>query len=171
MAWTSFPTWIVGQVSLASDWNTYVAANMSFLATPPLCKVYRNTALNATASAYTIMPYDTVIVDTVSGFSVGSSLYTVAVAGSYLVALRHGSANAIRCQAATGHNSSVYSAGSDGISSATVVGSTVSDIVSGVSVGDTLEGYYYFGAADAVEVGIAAPGGYQCWMTILKVSN
>lgn len=32
MAWTGFPTWVVGQVSTASDWNTYVAANMAFLA-------------------------------------------------------------------------------------------------------------------------------------------
>jgi hypothetical protein len=32
MAWTAFPTWVVGQVSLASDWNTYVANNGAFLA-------------------------------------------------------------------------------------------------------------------------------------------
>ena len=31
MAWTAFPTWAVGQVSLASDWNTYVANNMQYL--------------------------------------------------------------------------------------------------------------------------------------------
>jgi hypothetical protein len=36
MSWTNFPTWVTGQVSTASDWNTYVAANMQTLATPPL---------------------------------------------------------------------------------------------------------------------------------------
>lgn len=31
MTWTAFPTWVVGQVSTASDWNTYVANNMQFI--------------------------------------------------------------------------------------------------------------------------------------------
>ena len=44
MAWTGpYPTWVVGQVSLASDWNTYVAGNGSWLAVRPAGRLYAAT--------------------------------------------------------------------------------------------------------------------------------
>jgi hypothetical protein len=54
MAWTAFPTWVVGQVSLASDWNTYVAGNMNFLATPPSGRVWGSGGTSVTGSFTTI---------------------------------------------------------------------------------------------------------------------
>ena len=81
MAWTNFPTWTVGQVSTASDWNTYVAANMQTLATPPIMRCYRNGAL--TVANENPAPYDTVNFDSASGYSVSTFKYLTPVAGYY----------------------------------------------------------------------------------------
>lgn len=169
MAWTAFPTWVVGQVSTASDWNTYVAANGNFLATPPIARVYRNSALTATSSANTLMPYDTVSFDSVSGFSVSTHLYTVAVAGTYSLIVGLGwtsVADTTEYVAFTYHN------GAQTNFIEATAGATVNAVAQCQDfivciVGDTLSGQYYISAADAFNVG----GTSGCIMSILKVSN
>ena len=167
MAWTNFPTWTVGQVSTASDWNTYVAANMQTLATPPILRVYRNSAFNYVSSTATIIPYDTVQLDSASGFSVSTHLYTCPVAGSYAVTARHSTAFVgVRIYAAIYHNVSEVSRGWDGQSAGNISAGTVTDTVPSCSAGDTLAGWYYFGAADACQVGTTFT-----YMSIIKESN
>ena len=170
MAWTAFPTWVVGQVSLASDWNTYVANNMQFLATPPFCKVYRQSA--TTGSAANPSPYDTVVADTVSGYSVSTFKYTVAIAGTYQVLTSWnlaGAADGAYLNVSIVHN--VSSAGSNQGTQNGAAGNVQTqclDTVNGCVVGDTLFSFYSGSASLAASVG-GPP--YLCYMTILKVSN
>lgn len=83
MAWTAYPTWVVGQVSTASDWNTYVANNVSFLATPPMFRVYRNASLTLTSGVNTKLVFDTVNFDSQTGYGTVSGEYNIEVAGTY----------------------------------------------------------------------------------------
>src|SRR5580658_2053967 len=94
MAWTAPFTYTVSQVLTAGNLNTYLSANMQFLATPPICTVYRATALTLTDATPTTIPYDTVVVDSVSGFDLSTHKYDVQVAGSYLVTASLGVASA-----------------------------------------------------------------------------
>ena len=84
MAWTGpYPTWTVGQVSLASDWNTYVAGNVSFLAAAPAGRMYptNQTVIEAATSQVTSMVQDYAQ----NGVTYASNALTVTVAGIYTV--------------------------------------------------------------------------------------
>lgn len=171
MAWTAFPTWVVGQVSLASDWNTYVANNMSFLATPPMARIYRNTAYTASATnTITLMPYDSVSFDSVSGFSVSTHLYTVAVAGTYLVtsqiywsSVLDGNYMVIFTQ----HNGSLWNELQLTAGGNMNGGPEITDLVGPCIVGDTISSAFEVGSAYACATGPASGTA----MNILKVSN
>lgn len=83
MAWTALPTWVVAQVSLASDWNNYVAANLNFLALPPVMRCWKSAA-DGVASQNPIT-YDVVQFDNYNGYDAFSGyVYTVPVPGTYL---------------------------------------------------------------------------------------
>jgi hypothetical protein len=171
MAWTAFPTWIVGQISLASDWNTYIAANMNFLATPAMWRVYRASALTLTASSQVIFPYDTVLFDSASGFSTSTHQYTVEIAGYYKVSAQMLTSVTTAARSfllSAYHNSAEFSRG---LEYGTDGGNTPACVVGGAIIGlcavsDTLEIYYYATSADAITVGAVAN-----WFTGYKVSN
>jgi|ERR1035437_1226397 hypothetical protein len=174
MAWTAFPTWSVGQVSLASDWNTYVAGNSNFLATPPVLRVYRSGALSTTAALAQLIPYDTVQEDSQLGFNTGTSLYTVKVAGEYLVsaaiAIEFGTdlnyLTAYVYQNPNGTGNVPIEMGACELS-ASGIGLTARAIgLARCSVGDTLSGYYDASAAWTVNGNV-----YATTMRIVKVSN
>ena len=172
MAWTAFPTWVVGQVSTASDWNTYVAANMNFLATPPLLRAWRSTAYTTGTSGATLLPINFVGTDSVSGFNTSTSLYTCQVAGSYLVTggLSIGGATAAdNYELYIYENGGVYSQG-NGTGWAAGNGQlnlTATDIVTGAVAGTTTIALWYLTqTAQAVNVSSATN-----FLSIVKVSN
>jgi hypothetical protein len=174
MAWTAFPTWVAGQVSLASDWNNFVAANMQFLATPPMWRAYLNGAYTLTAGAFTLFPYDTVTIDTVDGFNTTSSEYVVQVAGTYAVA---GSFISSSSAAAHSYIFSLYYNGNESQRGFCGGGDPTSPIDNGAYlpealigpcvVGDQLQMYYYATSADALQVGQS----YLNWFNGCKISN
>ena len=169
MAWTAFPTWVVGQVSTASDWNTYVAANMNFLATPPICRVYRS-ANYGSASSANPCPFDTVEVDSASGYSTGTAKYTVQVAGSYLVVVSWNLASAsdgIYFSTSIVHNGTPVAI-NEGVQNgyAGNVQAIVTDVIPSCAVNDTIWGAY--SCQSSLNT---APGAALCYMTIVKVGN
>jgi hypothetical protein len=94
MTWTAFPTWVVGQVSLASDWNTYVANNMQFLATPPFGHViFASQSISSGASTQASMTSGTV--STGGGVTTSSNNFVVPVAGTYQIMAQAGYAPGI----------------------------------------------------------------------------
>lgn len=130
MAWTAFPTWVVGQVSLASDWNTYVAANMNFLAAPPTGRAYASVAQSLSGTpGWGIIELNN-ITWAANGMSIntGSYVFTVPVPGYYLctgaVAISLDN-NPQLCIAGIGHNSQT-SATAQG-AGLTIRGGTASD--------------------------------------------
>lgn len=172
MAWTAFPTWVVGQVSLASDWNTYVANNMQFLATPPCCSVYRTAALTV-SSAGGVLPFDTVLDDTASGFSLSTHLYTVPVAGRYWCYAQYilgaSFTSGLYAQNAIQHNGSAikiggtpYPASSNAELTAAITGYVV------CVVGDTLGDNFFTNTATPQTLSV---GQANTFMDIVKVSN
>ncbi len=86
MAWTALPTWTVGQVSLASDWNTYVAGNLNFLAQLPtiLCAPTAQT-VTTSGGALGITISATPIVQQGGFTSASTSAITVTLAGVWLL--------------------------------------------------------------------------------------
>jgi hypothetical protein len=171
MAWTAFPTWVAGQVSVASDWNTYVAGNMSFLATPPMWRVYRATAYTLAASTTTVFPYDTVSYDSASGFSTSTHLYTVPVAGTYTMTAQ---LNTTSSTAAHAYFLTIYHNGSEFARGFSYGADTTSPVNNGCfhngslvpcSAADTLN-IDYFGSGDALSI-----AAYSNWFAGYKVSN
>lgn len=85
MSWNGFPTWSVGQVSLASDWNTYVAANMTYLYEKPYIRAYAlSNATNMSESTTTQITLDTVQ-SSGYGFTLSSNNLITPQSGTYIV--------------------------------------------------------------------------------------
>ena len=168
MAWTVFPTWAVGQVSLASDWNTYVAGNMQWLATPPILRAYRLTGMNTIAATGQIIPYDTVQEDTLLGYVVGTSLYTVPVAGEYFCAagITVNAGTDVEYLTAYVTLTGSPAISSDGtFSAATALTAKAVGLVRCI-VGDTLSGTY-----DAQSAWVCIVTSYATALHLVKVSN
>ena len=172
MAWTGFPTWIVGQISTASDWNTYIAANATFLSVPPMWRVYRTAA--STGSSANPAPYDTKTGagawDSTGGYSVSTFKYTVSVAGYYTVIASWGQASVVDggyLNAYIYHNGSVSCIvlGQD-IGAAGNASQSAQELMVCV-VGDTINGGYNASTSLAAEVGQTN----MCWFAGYKVSN
>lgn len=170
MAWTGYPTWAIGQVSTASDWNTYVNANINFLAAPAFAYVYRANAITVTSQ--NPAAYDTVRTDSVGGFNVSTHLYTVAVAGTYVVDVAwsaSGVSDFSWLNLFVRYNGAVWST-YDGCPTGAAggdIGYQYSDMVGPCIVGDTLSGSTNAsGSFAAVDL-----AGFACFMAILKVSN
>jgi hypothetical protein len=168
VSWQAYPTWAVGQVSTASDWNQYIASNVNFLATPPVCRATRNAAWSLTA-ATAIVPYDAAFYDTASGFNASSHLYSAPVVGYYQVWGGYQGTTSSTNQAYNAqvwHNLAVASVGNQTEVPSTSEGFAVYtlDVVQ-CAIGDTL-GIYYFSQG----TGAGATGG-NTYMGVLKVSN
>lgn len=172
MAWTTFPTWVIGQVSTASDWNTYVLGNVTSLAQPPYALVYRNAASTGLSANPT--PYDTILAHDATyptAYNVSTFLYTVPVAGTYFV-----NASWVQTGAPVGgfldvgivYNAGTYS-DSYGINNGTaggVIQNWAMDLVGPCAVNDTLSALYSGGNSLAT-----SPGPQLDFMHITKVSN
>ena len=168
MAWTAFPSFIVGHISSAADWNTYVVANGNFLATPPMARVYRNAA--STGLSANPIVYDTKNFDSANAYATGTGYYTVPVNGNYLVQatwVQLGTADGQVLAAEVFHNG-VMTCENYGCNfgSAGNTGSWCQDLIGPCAVGDTLNGGYVASQSLAVLVGSA-----YTFMWVLKVSN
>ena len=175
MGWTptlngvyqSIPTWVVGQVSVATDWNNYVAGNMNFLASPPMFRVYRSASY--TAISANPVPWDTVLFDTAGGYSTQNFKYTVMYAGLYLCGM---GVNQVGVSDSGYLNIWMYRTGTDfcyqygtgfgnaGNAGFLIQGSTV------CAVGDTLYGAFNASASLAETTGPT-----QNFMYGVKISN
>lgn len=169
MAWTAFPTWTVGQVSLASDWNTYVAANMNFLATPPACRVFLSTNGTSAAAGYTNLVFDHDLYDNYSAYTSGT--YTVPVAGSYFVTAAISYTGGTTTDVYSVYifvNSASWAQGSGGQESATTgfAEMQVSDCTTQLTVGATIQTVYYTQTSVTIEGAFSAT-----YMSLFKFSN
>ena len=178
MAWTAEKTWNIGDVLSAEDLNIYLSANLQSIAYPPRAYMYRAAALTpAAASTWYAAPFDTVLYDTTGGYSISTTLYTVSVAGVYLVSMAyqinagvaHATAAAGVTKNGTGFGSVYYQSWMGALQTNTSVNpvGNVSGQVKCV-VGDTLGTMYQeYPGTYAWFVGSV----YNSYMTILKVSN
>jgi len=170
MAWTTPPGWSVGQVSTASDWNTYVEANTIFLANPPVLRVYRTSSW-AGANTMTLIPYDTVQVDTASGFNTSNALYTIPVTGRYAVTVTASYVNASSgnvLQSAIYINGNPWAVGPlmvTGVNANYMAQAT--DLCVTCNAGDTIAGY----STTSIGTPTAVLGPTTIFMSIVKVSN
>ena len=171
MAWTAPITLTVGQLMTASYLNTYVAANLTFLASPATALVYFAGAANTNANVYNVFTFNSVVYDSTSGFNTGTGLYTVSVAGIYwtqFFTTVSATAASTFLYAAIGHNAApvqygcmqVETGGDTGILSSVSYGLNV------CAIGDTLESYIYCSQVCPVYSGLQLNN-----MSILKVSN
>ena len=103
MAWSAFPTWVVGQVSTAADWNTYVANNMQFLAVPPAGRIIGAATTIQTSYVYAQIAYGSTDFLT-GGMTTSLSVVqlTVPVVGKYWVNAVIGSMNGAANATVTG---------------------------------------------------------------------
>ena len=85
MAWTGpYPTWAVGQISQASDWNTYVAGNASWLAVRPSGRIYANSSTTTVSGTpITLLLGATDYLQ--GGMTTGTNTLVIPVTGVYLV--------------------------------------------------------------------------------------
>ena len=172
MAWTTFPTWVIGQVSTASDWNTYVLGNVTSLAQPPYALVYRNAA--STGSSANPIPYDTILAHDATyptAYSVSTFLYTVPVAGTYFVNaswVQSGAADGGWLNVGVVYNAVAYSdsVGINNGAAGGVIQNWAMDLVGPCAVNDTLSAWY--SASNSLAT---SPGPQADFMHITKVSN
>lgn len=87
MAYTTPRTWVAGEHPTAAQFNANIRDNVSFLANPPACRVYRATSQSITNNSLTVVTFDTERYDTDSMHSTSSltSRITINTAGIYVV--------------------------------------------------------------------------------------
>ncbi len=181
MAWTAFPTWVSGQVSLAADWNTYVAANLNFLAQLPtiLCAPTAQSVISAgTAAAISSMA----LVLQQGGYTsfASSGVITVGVTGVWLVNYQitwqsggGGLGAAGNYQAQVYHNGGGVIFTTSEYSPAFYNTSPGNSIPVNCSVNDTLQLYGYNGGSGGEGTGYlnVPSAGYNTWLGLILVSG
>jgi hypothetical protein len=173
MAWSAPATYVVGEVLTSANLNTYLSANMQFLATPPAWRVHREGAYNLTNATPTTMPYDTVDFDSASGWQSGINKYEIQVAGTYKVGATLNSASTADNDQVTINlylDSDPCSTGvpGNGEGNGGDMSSIVSDLIDDLEPTNELSGNYY-GSAVALNVGSGLT--YLNYFWGVKVSN